>query len=159
MVPFWRERHGLCKSHFVERNWYMFPAKIFPAEIFPQFVQTQHSRTLPTDQKSKSRRPPATTLLPYTQHAPRPSCRCHPNSTCGCPNAPQWHPAEAIFHRYRRRLKNPCQSQPTCTFNCHLPPTSLPCSTLNLMPVTLLHPPAPSLLRCFELAVPVFFVG
>jgi len=32
----------------------MFPAKIFPAEIFPQFVQTQHSRTLPTDQKSKS---------------------------------------------------------------------------------------------------------
>jgi hypothetical protein len=58
LVPFWRERHGLCKSHFVERNWYMFPAKIFPAEIFPQFVQTQHSRTLPTDQKSKSRRPP-----------------------------------------------------------------------------------------------------
>ena len=54
MVTLWRERHGLCKSHFVERNWYMFPAKIFPAEIFPQFVQTQHSRTLPTDQKSKS---------------------------------------------------------------------------------------------------------
>ena len=61
MVTLWRERHGLCKSHFVERNWYMFPAKIFPAEIFPQFVQTQHSRTLPTDQKSKSgrRRPDA----------------------------------------------------------------------------------------------------
>ena len=34
MVTLWRERHGLCKSHFVERNWYMFPAKIFPAEIF-----------------------------------------------------------------------------------------------------------------------------
>ena len=56
MVTLWRERHGLCKSHFVERNWYMFPAKIFPAEIFPRLcVQTQHSRTLPTDQKSKSR--------------------------------------------------------------------------------------------------------
>ena len=75
MVTLWRERHGLCKSHFVERNWYMFPAKIFPAEIFPQFVQTQHSRTLPTDQKSKSRGRRRPDLLP--QHAPRP-LRAHP---------------------------------------------------------------------------------
>ena len=39
MVTLWRERHGLCKSHFVERNWYMFPAKIYPAEIFPRLCR------------------------------------------------------------------------------------------------------------------------
>ena len=95
LVTLWRERHGLCKSHFVERNWYMFPAKIFPAEIFPQFVQTQHSRTLPTDQKSKSRRPPPPELLP--QHAPRP-LRAHPTQLTqntrrsACSSAPSNHP-------------------------------------------------------------------
>jgi hypothetical protein len=72
----------------------MFPAKIFPAEIFPQFVQTQHSRTLPTDQKSKSRRPPGRC---YTQHAPRP-LRAHPTQLTqntrrsACSSAPSNHP-------------------------------------------------------------------
>ena len=36
--------------------------------------------------------PAATTL-----RARQPSCRRHPNSACGRPNAPQWHPAEAIL--------------------------------------------------------------
>ena len=80
MVTLWRERHGLCKSHFVERNWYMFPAKIFPAEIFPQFVQTQHSRTLPTDQKSKSPGRPGGRCY---STAPRP-----PADAMACSSAP-----------------------------------------------------------------------
>jgi len=36
--------------------------------------------------------------------APQPSCRRHQNSACGRPNAPQWHPAEAILCRHCRLI-------------------------------------------------------
>ena len=51
--------------------------------------------------------------------APQPSCRRHPNSACGRPNAPQWHPAEAIFHCYchRGKIINPESANQTTTFS------------------------------------------
>ena len=57
MVTLWRERHGLCKSHFVERNWYMFPAKIYPAEIFPRLCRP-NILELCRRIKNQNRRPP-----------------------------------------------------------------------------------------------------
>jgi len=80
----------------------MFPAKIYPAEIFPRLCRPN---ILELCRRIKNQnhagRPDAATATT----APQPSCRRHPNSTCGCHNAPQWHPAEAIFQRYRRREK------------------------------------------------------
>ena len=102
----WRERQGLCKSHFVERNWYMFPAKIYPAEIFPRLYRP-NILELCRRIKNQNRRPPGRCY----STAPQPSCRLHPNSMCGRPSAPQWHPAEAIFHCCCHRLKKSCQSQ------------------------------------------------
>ena len=51
--------------------------------------------------------------------ARQPSCRRHPNSACGRPNAPQWHPAEAIFHCYchRGKIINPESANQTTTFS------------------------------------------
>ena len=46
--------------------------------------------------------------------APQPSCRRHPNSTCGRPNAQQWHSAEAIYADIATAKKINRKSPITC---------------------------------------------
>ena len=141
MVTLWRERHGLCKSHFVERNWYMFPAKIYPAEIFPRLCRPnilELCRRI-KNQNSKSRRPPLTPPHPLlTTQRCSAACQRHPNSACGRPNAPQWHPAEAILC-CRAIVKKTTRKSPQRLASNHLHPSLLRRPPINLTQSTLYH--------------------